>query len=70
MDIDRHAQGLGPGQDRLEPRIIEEAPVGRTIDQQPAEPEIPDRPPAHLLGRQTAGRNPANADLNVGSSIN
>ena len=26
--------------------------------------------PAHLLGRQTAGRKPANADLNVGSSIN
>ena len=26
--------------------------------------------PAHLLGRQTAGRNPANADLNVGGGIN
>ena len=26
--------------------------------------------PAHLLGRQTAGRNSTNADLNAGGGIN
>ena len=38
-----NAEGLGSREDWLEPRIIEEAPVGGTIGQEPAKAEILDR---------------------------
>ena len=43
MEVDRQVERLGPRQDRLERRVVEEAPVGGAVHQHAVEAEVLDR---------------------------